>query len=193
MSKNIFTAGIEPGGLTTDYEIRMLICWLLNSINQPVTMSRINEALLKDGLVNYFELASEMSNLILSGHISDKNKDKNGETLIEVTALGEQTAETFQKNIPLNVREKSLLNLKEALTIKKSSEENRTSIEETKDGFKLSVEIADFSSNLLEMSFYLPTRDLALQCRENFLKDPTLLYRTVIRALSGEDIGSPSN
>ncbi|MEG1972458.1 MAG: DUF4364 family protein [Oscillospiraceae bacterium] len=161
MSNNVFTGGNEPGGLTTDYEIRMLICWLLHNIGEPVTMNNLNNAMLAHGLVNYFELASQTSGLILSGHILDNEKNQKGETLLNITAKGIKTAETFQKNIPLNVREKSLSSLRAALKMEKSTEENKTAIEETDGGFKLTVEIADYTTNLLEMSFYLPTRELA--------------------------------
>lgn len=190
MSRNVFTAGIEPGGLTTDYEIRMLICHLLFEAGAPVTMGMLNDALLKDGLVNYFQLANETSALISSFHITDCEKNDKGEALLNLTEKGIKTAQTFYKNIPLNVREKALSNLREAMTIEKSINENKCSISQSQDGVRLNLEIADYGSDLLKMDFYLPTTEIAKKCRENFLKDPTLLYRAVIKALSGEDIGS---
>ena len=34
-----FRAGVEPGGLTTDYEIKILICHVLKHIERPMPVS----------------------------------------------------------------------------------------------------------------------------------------------------------
>ncbi len=47
----------RTGGLTTDYEIRLLICYLLYKIDIPMTFDQLNSALQSEGLVNYFEFA----------------------------------------------------------------------------------------------------------------------------------------
>jgi len=72
MSSETFTAGIEHGGLTTNHEIRMLICWLLYRVQTPVSMPVINAALQRDALVNYFALARGVSDLLASGHIVEE-------------------------------------------------------------------------------------------------------------------------
>ena len=42
---NAFTAGVEPGGLTHGYEIKILVCYLLRQLNRGMTFSQINDAL----------------------------------------------------------------------------------------------------------------------------------------------------
>ena len=189
MSSDVLTEGIELGGLTTDYEIRMLVCYLLWEIKEPVTMKMLNDALLKDGIVNYFQLANEVSALIVSNHITDSDKNRNGEALLELTELGKKAATTFYKKLPLSIREKSLNSLREAMTIERSKNENICTIIRDDDSYRLKIKIADYGSDLLSLDFYVPTEDMALLCRDNFLKDPTVLYRNIIKTLSGEDIG----
>ena len=190
MSSNVLTEGIELGGLTTDYEIRMLVCYLLWEIKEPVTMKMLNDALFKDGIVNYFQLANEVSALIVSKHIKDNEKNSKGEALLNLTDLGKKAAETFYKKLPLSIREKSLAALKEAMTIERSKNENLcTVIREEDDSYRLKIKIADYGSDLLSLDFYVPTEDLAIKCRHNFLKDPTILYMNILKTLGGEDLG----
>ena len=54
MQSEAFMAGVIPGAPNTDYEVRILICWLLREIGTPVTPEQLNTALTGEGLVNYF-------------------------------------------------------------------------------------------------------------------------------------------
>ena len=67
---NAFTAGVEPGGLTHGYEIKILVCYLLEQIGTGMTFTQISDALLHRSLVNYFELANALSDLAESGHLT---------------------------------------------------------------------------------------------------------------------------
>ena len=96
MSSGVFTAGIDNGGLTTDYEIRILICWLLDRLKVPVTASQLSGALLGEGMVNYFEATCAVGQLIASGHMLE-NDAGTGEKTLVLTDLGKKTAEAFIK------------------------------------------------------------------------------------------------
>ena len=73
MENDTFTVGIDHGGLTTDFEIRMLVCWLLNKTKANINLTLLNEALASYALVNYFELSRAISDLKNSGHITEDN------------------------------------------------------------------------------------------------------------------------
>ena len=51
-----FDEGIEPGGLRSRNEIKVLVCYLLKSIEQPISKQLINEILQENSLANYFEI-----------------------------------------------------------------------------------------------------------------------------------------
>ena len=76
MAFNAFVGGIQPGGLTNDFEVKILICFLLDSLkkNSPgaalsdgeqpgLSFDELNEIFQETGLVNYFEFAESMSEL----------------------------------------------------------------------------------------------------------------------------------
>ena len=63
MERDAFTAGVEPGGLNSTNEIKILCCYLISEMQRPVPHDLLVEALTVSGLVNYFEVASAISEL----------------------------------------------------------------------------------------------------------------------------------
>lgn len=64
MPESAFSGYVEPGGLTDRIKIRLLICYLMERVDLPVTAQTISDILLDRGLVNYFELSAAMGELI---------------------------------------------------------------------------------------------------------------------------------
>ena len=67
---DVFRGGVEPGGLTADFEIKMLICYLLSVLDKPIPVSILLETFVKEGIGNYFEAASAASGLVKTGHLT---------------------------------------------------------------------------------------------------------------------------
>lgn len=183
MNQGVFTEGIEHGGLTTDYEIRLLICWLINKMKMPVTSSQISSALLGEGLVNYFEVTCALGELLSSGHLIEL-EDCEQQT-VTVTDLGRKAADAFYRNIPLTVREKAIEALSQCVLQERFAKENKAEIIETDDGFRLELSLNDVGNDLMNLSLYAPTREICETMKKQFIKEPTLLYRTVLSVLMG--------
>ena len=54
MAYDAFTAGVEPGGLRTRDEIRIQLCYLLTSVNAPLSREDNLQSVQGLGLANYF-------------------------------------------------------------------------------------------------------------------------------------------
>ena len=193
MGNEVFNAGVERGSLNTDYEIRILICWTLNEINLPVTMQQLSFAMLREGAVNYFELVTAVEQLLKSGHLIETNKNKAHTAHMTVTDIGRDTAKTFEKDIPLSVREKCFKSLNESLLLERFERENTVNIVELEDGFKAELSMSDVGNDLLKLSIYLPTRELCEKLKNNFISNPTALYRSVIFTMLGEKFDDSDN
>lgn len=185
MSTEVFTEGIAHGGLTTDYEIRILICWLLEKVRLPVTISQLSGSLLGEELANYFEVTRAVGQLLESGHIQEI--EHYGEKALILTELGQKTSQTFYKTVALSVREKAIDVLSQCVLQDRFAKENRTEITETSDGYRLSLTLDDVGNDLMTLSLYAPTKEVCETMRENFLTDPTKIYRIVLTGLLGED------
>ena len=64
-----FTAGVKPGGLTDDTQIRILLCYLIKTAG-PLTRDTLQGALLQEQLVNYFEFADALAEVQKQGLVT---------------------------------------------------------------------------------------------------------------------------
>lgn len=186
MELNAFAAGIEPGGLTMGHEIKILVCFLLDGIKERMTLAQINEALLKKGLVNYFELADAVSELLVSGHIVISDTNSKDEEYYSLTDKGAATACEFGHTLPLAVREKALSAAVNLLQRQKYEAENVATVDKVKDGFIVNLVISDIGSDLMNLSLFMPTLEEAEAVRRQFIIDPMLAYKGVLALLTGD-------
>ena len=69
MEFDAFTGGIAPGGLRSKSDIRILICYLLKSVNAPLSGEDIINILQEKSLANYFEANDALSSLVALGNV----------------------------------------------------------------------------------------------------------------------------
>ena len=185
MNFNAFVGGVEPGGLTNDFEVKILICFLLDKISQPLSFDQINEILQETGFVNYFEFAESMSELQRTKHIAEM-KNEEGQTLYAITEIGTATAQTFNKTLPLTVREKTMEAASDLVQMQKRLEEIEVRYHPVPDGYVLSVKMKDIGSDLMNLSVFLPSEEECIDIRERIYADPLLLYKTTLSVLLGD-------
>ncbi len=185
MDKSAFVAGVEPGGFTHDYEIKILICYLLYNLEHPLSAAQMSELLENEGIVNYFEFSDAISKLLHSKHIS-VFKTENHEDFYTVTELGAQTAVTFQKTLPYTVRKKTMEAAQSILEKKKTESENVVSITNVPDGCVVRLTIKDIGSDLFDLKLFTPNQKQAELVKKRFLEDPLTLYKCCIDILTNE-------
>ncbi len=69
MEFDAFDQGIELGGLRNRDDIRLLICYLLKAIDKPIEKAQLNDAVLENGLANYFEINQAIGELLSNASI----------------------------------------------------------------------------------------------------------------------------
>ena len=183
--QDFFTQGIEPGGLTSGQETRILVCHLLNSVKKPLSPTQINSIVQQDGLVNYFELSSCIAQLIRSGHIVPQYT-KDGEDFYTVTELGIETAKTFERSVPRCVRDKAVKAAIKLLARIDRDRTAKTNITPCGEGFNIELRMVDVDSDLMRLSVFLPEKNQAESVRREFLNDPALIYKGVLALLTGD-------
>lgn len=185
MNFNAFVGGIEPGGLTNDFEVKILICFLLKKIEQPLSFEQINEILQKTGFVNYFEFVEAISELQKTEHVLPMT-DENGEEVFELTEIGGATAQTFHHTLPLTVREKTVEAARELIQMQKQLEETEVRYHVVEDGYVLTMKMKDIGSDLMDLSVFVPSEDECVEIRERIFADPLLLYKALLSVLMGD-------
>ena len=182
MSQDAFTGGVDPGGLWTQNDVRILICYVLASVDAPLTEEDLSGVIQGRALANYFETAEALAALTKLGHVE---KGRLGYT---VTATGRQVAETLDSGLPLAVRDKALETALTLLARSRSKREHRVEAAEEESGFRVTCHISGGKGlELMSVSLYVPDKRQAKLVEERFYEEPNLLYRRVLATLTGED------
>ncbi len=181
VDNGIFTQGIDPGGLTQEYEVKFLICYIMYTINKPLTFDDINYVLQSTAVVNYFEYSQAFNKLIELGQIEVLEKDN-----FILSQSGRDVATTFDHDLPKAIKDKTILATKDYLERKEHEKNNKVSIDKVDDGYKIELSINDLGSDLMTLSLFMPNKDYCNIIKENFYKSPTTVYLKILEALTNE-------
>lgn len=179
MSFDTFDEGINPGGMRSKNEIRILICYLIKSVKAPVSKELILESLQKDGLANYFEASACFDDLVKNRHITVN--DNNNYILTED---GMMIATQLEDSLAYTVKEKAFHCVMMLLEEEKTERENKVEIVKNERGYNVKCSITSEGLTILSLEFYVPDYEQAKLVKKNFRKNPELLYKTTISVLS---------
>lgn len=181
MDFDAFTAGIEPGGLRTKNEIRILICYLLTSVNAPLSKDDLVEIVQGNGLANYFEVSDAISELTEKGIIS--SGEHSGECAAGDAAR--MIAKQLDTALPPTVRGKAVAAALNLLAKAKRERENRVEILRTPNGYNVVCHISGGDSDLMSFTLAVPDIQQAHMVRDNFQNSPGTVYRMLLALLTG--------
>ena len=178
--QDAFSAGVEPGGLYSSQEIKILICYMLLGVGEPMERQMVTELIAGNGMANFFETAAAVDELARQGHLTEE------EGRISLTETGRQVGDTLAGMIPYTLRERSVKAALQLLTRIRREQENTVELEKLDHGYRVTCTIQDSASPLMSVSLRVADDMQAGLIRENFLDDPTLLYRSLLAILTGD-------
>ncbi len=181
MESNAFTGGVEPGGLWNQNDIRILLCYILNSVNGPLSGESISQIVQEKALANYFEVGDALAALLRQGNL---RQDEEG--LYTVTPAGREIAQSLDATLPLSVRDKALEAALRLMADSKARRENRVELAETENGFHVTCHISGGALDLMEISLYAPDKNQAKLIEQNFYQNPEGVYKLLLSALTGD-------
>lgn len=183
MQYDAFDAGIELGGLRNRDDIRLLICYLLKSVDAPMTRQMLNEAMQEDGLANYFEVGQAIEELLKTGNITADILDM--EEVLSVTDKGREAADLLQTSLPKTVREKAINSAIRLVTRAKIERENKIDVQKHSDGgYTITFTLFDRGTELMKLSIYVVDSLQLETVKKNFIDDPVKVYSSIITSLT---------
>ena len=184
MEKDTFTEGIYPGGLNEKQEIKILVCFILDKLSKPLKKSDMTSILQNYGLANYFEASQAFSEMVANNNIAS---DENDENCYKITESGRMIVEQLSGTLPATIKEKALKSAEIYLERVKSERENKVSITKNSRGYNVSCNISGGEFNMLELTIYAPDINAASVIRDNFHKNPSEIYYSIMSLLTKED------
>ncbi len=182
MEFDAFTAGVELGGLRSTSDIKLLICYMLASINQPFSKDDILFVLQENGLANYFEINSAFADLVNNGNIRN---DTTEPSKYVITDAGKMIATQLTTALPISVREKAVAAALSLLAKIKREKENKVSITQCPTGYSVNCNISGGQGlELLSLNIVVPDSMQAELVKRNFQNEPNLIYSCLLALLT---------
>ena len=181
MENNASGAGVSRGGLFSTSEIKILICYILSAIDQPVPVDMLANVLHFEGLANAFEVSDAVVSLSNSGQIVSVDDD---EQLYKITASGKDTASTLKDSLSSVVKERAYLAVMKMFAKFKNAKDNIFEITKENGATYLSCSAIDGGKPFITVKLLITDEEQAGFIRERFLENPAKIYSKIIEMLT---------
>ena len=182
MKYDAFTAGIEPGGLRSRNEIRILVCYLLTSVQAPLAEDDLVEIIVENGLANYFEVTDAIAEMAEKGNIVLTEEKPR---MCTAGDSAKMISKQLDVELPPAVREKALCAALNLLDRAKRERENTVEIAPAEHGYRVTCHISGGAEDLMAFSLYVPDLAQAGIVKKNFQGSPETVYRMLLALMTG--------
>ena len=166
------------GFIHEEFEIKILILFILRRLSAPVPIDVLAELTLCDDGISYFEFSECVEELIASEHIIFENN------LYSISDKGIRNGETTERNLPPSVRQTA----SNAVTSVRSTQ-NRDSMIKTfhkvnEDGTCTAVlSLSDGVSDIVKIELHTTGEKQASELENGFHKNAEKAYNALIKAI----------
>lgn len=181
MENNAASAGVTHGGLFNTAEIKILICYILNAINEPVPVNMLGNVLHYEGIANAFEVSDAVISLAESGQI--KQHDSAEDTYI-ITQSGRNVAETLQTSLSYTVKNRAYIATLKMISNFKNAKETDFSITKDDNHTYITCSALDGGLPFLSVKLMVADESQANCIKEKFLNNPSEIYSGIIDLLT---------
>lgn len=161
---------------------KLIILYMLNILNTPLTNSKISEFVLNNGYTNYFSL-QEYLNQMVETNLLKTTKSIN-ETLYHITESGKTTLDFFENRIPDSTKSEIIQYLNEnKLEIKSTLEISADYIPGLKGNYLVHCIAKEKDEILLELKVTVYEKEYALKICENWKEANHEIYKNLLSDL----------
>ncbi len=186
-----FAGDIALGGLRNMSEIKILVCYMLSNLQEPISRSQLCDCLLEIGLVNFFDLNEAIDDLLKQKMIQEEEYlDK---TCLTATEVGKEHAKTLEKSLTITLRERSV-NAALKILARAKARETDTDVIKTETGYVTSLAIDVLGEKFFSIALFVYDNLQAELLRERFIGNSSEVYSTVVDCLKQQkDEASDTN
>ena len=182
MSQNTYIPDEKPGSLSNLSDIKILICYLLNEIDQDLTKEQLNSVFQISEMVNYFNYCQAVFELQKSGHLLELGKNSQ-KSVLSLTPLGVETAIELCDVLPPTIIQRALRTTQKVLKEEKYQQGKQIHISQTEDGYLVRLQILEVGSDLLDICLFAPNLAQAKRISNEFQYKTIDIYRGMIAIL----------
>ncbi len=168
---------------TDKFQIKVFILFLLKNVDEPLPFGTINDIVIQDGFVTYYDFAICFAELLEAGQI---NEIKGDEIKYVISDNGRIAIESYEDSIYASVREKALRSAMRLLASNRDGSRIVSRIEPNGDGFDFIGEISNKMRTLYYTKVYVSELKYAQRLKDNFDERAEIIYKGSLALLSGD-------
>lgn len=170
--------------LTNKIDIKVFILYLLKNVGEPLEYTTVNDIVVQDEFVNYFDFAFCFSELLEAGQIAEIQIS--GNCLYSISESGKEILESYESSLLPVIRERALKSALRLLAFYRHGNRISSSITECGEGYTLKCNIVDKQKTIFSVEVYLSEKDYAEKLKENFDERAEIIFRGALSLLSGD-------
>ena len=164
MENNAITAGVRVGGLTDRTEIKILLCYLLAELKQPITQNQLIECVCGQELVNYFEMQSALQ------HLLDNNFIKEDENGFSIMPEGKDIARQLESVVSSTVKRYAYTMAVNILQYEALKKQHKVTVSPVDGGgYNLHCSIEDDDFTIFSIDILMPDEKSAEYAGQQFI------------------------
>lgn len=181
MENDALSAGVSKvGGLFNTAEIKILVCYILSSLNVPVPGRMLADILHYEGIANCFEVNDAIASLCKSGHLM--LADEKDDTYV-ITDNGRLIAETLKTTLPLTVKDRAYKAALKMVSRFRNAKESTTKITHEEGKTYITCSAMDGNCPFISVKLLVADEEQALFIKDRFLNDSNI-YSEIIELLT---------
>ena len=175
------TGGITIFGMRSKGDIRILLCYILRSLDVPFSKSALNEVLQSTSLANFFEVNDALSVLREDKLIVSETREN--DEYYSLTPRGREIADRLETDLPTVVRKTAVAAAMELLARERAACGADTEIIRLEKGYHVRLTVKAGDTVMMETLLYAADSIQANAIIDSFMAAPGNLYSGIIEAL----------
>ncbi len=171
--------------LKDKHDIKIFILYLLRHIGYPLDFVNINDIVVQDGFVGYFDFVECFAELLETGNIEEL-KMTEGEMYM-ITEQGAKVADSLDSRLMNMIKEKSLKSALRFLSFKERGAKLHFDFRPIQGGrFEAICAITERDQEQMSVKLILESSNQLDRIRHNFYDRPETVYKGILAVLTGE-------
>lgn len=182
MEKDAVSAGVsQVGGLFSVDEIRILLCYIIASIEDPVPGRMLADLLHFEGIANVFEVNDSIAALEKNGHIAmvDEKEDT-----YKITKKGKEVADGLKTTLPIAVKNRAHSAALQMVARYRHAKETDFKVSREGERTYITCTALDNIAPFMSVKLMVTDEDQAMFIKDKFLDDPAKIYSEIIKMLT---------
>lgn len=170
--------------LINKIDIKVFILFLLKNVGEPLEYTTVNDIVVQDEFVNYFDFAFCFSELLEAGQIEEYQVD--GNCLYSISESGKEVLESYESSLLPVIRERALKSALRLIAFYRHGNRVSSTITKCGDGYNLKCNIVDKQKTLFSVEVFLAEKNYAEKLKANFDERAEIIFRGALSLLSGD-------